>query len=136
MNFDVYCLKKKMPFTISIETQRSLIRYEHTGTVFSQDLDAAWIQILGLKEFTELGYNLISVYKGAVFEMPLDKADEIVAFLKTINPILIGKKHALVVDDVYSTAASLFFEDKVTRQTGFLVQVFTTESAALAWVYS
>lgn len=125
-----------MGFFITLEPEHKLIRYRHTGTILGQDLDAAWMQILGLKEFTELGYNLISDYSGSVFNMPLEKADEIVEFLKTINPIIMGKKHAIVVDDVYSTAASLFFEQHVTQQTGFLVQVFSTEPVAMAWVCS
>ena len=58
----------------------------------------------------------------------------IIDYMKAIEPIVKGKKQALIVDDPYSVAGSMLFENKVYREVGFIVKVFSTEEAALKWL--
>ncbi|MEE4116677.1 MAG: hypothetical protein V2I37_10935 [Marinilabiliaceae bacterium] len=125
-----------MKYSISIDHEHKLIRYRHRGLIFAGDIEKAWFDFLAYKEFTELGYNLFSDYRNGKFEIPLDFLPEIIVFMKKIESVVRGKKQALLVDEPYSVAASMLFENEVNKEVGFNVQVFSTEIAALEWLGS
>jgi hypothetical protein len=123
-----------MKYSISIDHDLKLIRYRHAGLIYAGDIEEAWFDFLSYKEFTEEKYNLFSDYRSGKFEIALDFLPEIIVFMKKIEPVVRGKKQALLVDEPYSVAASMLFEDEVNKEVGFNVQVFSTEDAALKWL--
>lgn len=123
-----------MNYTISVDDNMKIIRYKHTGIIKAEEVESAWYEFLKLREFTELRYNLLSDYRGARFDIPLVFADAIVDFMRNIESVVRGKKQSLIVDDPYSTAASMLFEGKVNLEVGFLVRVFSTEEPAIEWL--
>jgi hypothetical protein len=123
-----------MKFSIDLDHKFKIVRYRHSGLIYAEDIEEAWSKFLILREFTELKYNLFSDYRGGRFEIPLEHIAEIIKFMRNIENVVRGKKQALLVDEPYSVAASMLFEEEVTREVGFKVQVFTTEKAALKWL--
>lgn len=123
-----------MNYSILLDDKLKIIRYKHTGIIKAEEIESAWYEFLKLKEFTEMKYNLLSDYRGAKFDIPLHFADNIVDFMKNIEQVVRGKKQSLIVDDPYSTAASILFEGKVNEKVGFLVRVFSTMEAGLDWL--
>ena len=125
-----------MNYSISVDHELKIIRYKHAGTITADDIGQAWQECLGMKEFTQLKYNLLSDYRGGKFDMPIKKVKEVVGFMVNIKDIVKGKRQALIVDDPFSTASSMMFEADVYKEVGFIVNVFTTENAALNWLLS
>jgi hypothetical protein len=82
----------------------------------------------------QLKYNLLSDYKACKFEIKLSQLSGIIEFLRAIENIVKGKKQALIVDNPYSVATSILFKNKVYKEIGFNVKVFSTEPAALKWL--
>lgn len=125
-----------MDSTFSIEPDHDLkiIRYIHSGRLTYDDIGQAWAQLLSMPEFTAMKYNLLSDYRKAIFDMELEEADKIVEFMKTIEPVVRGKKQCLVVEDPYSTAGSILFQQKVYQEVGFRVKTFSTIKAAEEWL--
>lgn len=123
-----------MSFTLDIDHNSKIIQYRHTGSIKIEQLGEVWDILLTTKEFTEDKYDLLSDFRNSRFDMELSTADEIVQILKTIEPIIRGKKQALILDDPYSTAGSIIFRDKIIEETGFLVKIFCTEDAAIEWL--
>ncbi|WP_291806182.1 STAS/SEC14 domain-containing protein [Lutibacter sp.] len=110
------------------------MRYTHSGLINAQDIESAWSVFLSLNEFTQLKYNLLSDYRNGKFNIPIEEIPKIVEFMKAIQHIVEGKKQALIVDDSYSAAASMLFEESVYLEVGFKVKLFSTETAALKWL--
>lgn len=125
-----------MKYSINVDHEPKIIRYKHSGIISADDIGQAWQEFLSMNEFTRLKYNLLSDYRGAKFDIPLKKVEEIVEFMFQIKDIVNGKHQALIVDDPYATAVSMLFEADVYKKVGFLVNVFTTEKAALYWLQS
>lgn len=124
-----------MNYQIDIDHKQKLIRYKHSGNLQSQDIGYVWEnEFLKMDEFTHMGYNLFSDYSDATINIPTTFLPELMAFMKAISPIVIGKKQSIVVADPYSTAASMIFENEVNKEVGFLVKVFSTREAALSWL--
>lgn len=123
-----------MKYSYKIDHDLKLVRYRHSGLIYAKDIEEAWSEFLTLKEFTALKYNLFSDYRNGKFQIPLEQIAEIIKFMRNIENFVRGKKQALLVDEPYSVAASMLFEEEVTREVGFNVQVFTTEQAALKWL--
>lgn len=123
-------------YSIVIDHDLKIIRYKHTGLIGFDDIGEAWTEFLGMKEFTEMGYNLFSDYRDSKFSMEMDAVNDIVVFFESIKHIVKGKKQSIVLDDPYSTAGSLLFETEVNKKIGFRVKVFSTEEAALDWAVS
>ncbi len=126
-----------MNYTITIDHELKLIKYKHNGILLSEDIGYVWEnELLKLTEFTQMGYNLFSDYSEAEFKIPTTFLPELITFMENIKPIVYGKKQSIVVNHPYSTAASLIFENEVTKRVGFLVKVFSTKEAALKWILS
>ncbi len=125
-----------MKYSISIDHKLRIIRYTHSGLIKGDDIGEAWNEFLKMEEFTQLNYNLFSDYRNGKFQMSLESIPEIVGFLRAFENILRGKKQALIVDEPYSVAVSMLFEDKINKEIGFDVQVFSTEKSALSWLLS
>jgi len=123
-----------MKYSISIDHKLQLIRYRHSGLIYAEDIEEAWSEFLALREFTTLNYNLLSDYRGGKFKIATSHIPEIIVFMKKIEDIVRDKKQALIVDDPYSVAGSILFENEVNKEVGFIVQVFATEEAALRWL--
>ncbi len=103
--------------------------------LIAPDIGFVWEnEFLKMVEFTHLGYNLLSDYSDAKFNISTAFLPELMEFMKAIENIVKGKKQSIIVADPYSTAASLIFENEVNTKVGFLVKVFCTRKAALAWL--
>lgn len=125
-----------MNYSVDVDHDLKLVRYKHTGKIQAPEIEQAWGDFLNLKEFTEKKYNLLSDYRNSKFDIPLEYLPAIVEFFKPISHIVKGKKQALIIDDYYSMAASILFVEKMFSEIGFIVQVFSTEEAAMEWLRS
>jgi len=123
-----------MNFTIEIDKQLKIIRYKHSGDIKKDDIGEAWNNFLGMIEFTEQKYNLLSDYRDSVFIANQSDIDIICTFLSNIKNIIDGKKQAIIVDNPSNTALSYIFEDQIYKQTNFIVKIFSTEEAAINWL--
>lgn len=124
-----------MNYSIEIDHKNQFKKYTHSGIITADDIGFVWEnELLARKEFTELKYNLLTDYREAKFDIPISLFQEIVDFMQAIKSIIKGKKQSNIVDDPYSTAATVIFENRVITQVGFLVKVFNTEEAALLWL--
>lgn len=123
-----------MKYTIIIDHENKIIRYKHVGKLKMEDIGKAWEDFLKLEEFTQGGYNLLSDYNEAIFEMDMETVDEIVKTLDSMGSILHGKKQSIIIKDPYSTAASILFEEVSRHKLAFKIKVFSTETAALNWL--
>ena len=123
-----------MNYTIEADDTLKIIRYKHFGKVDKEGIGKAWQELIMLKEFTELNYNLLSDYRGAAFNLSLEDVELISDFLSSLKHILNGKKQSLIIDDPKATAFSIIFEDKIYEKIGFKVKVFSTIEAAVDWL--
>jgi len=123
-----------MNFSIEPDHHLKIIRYKHSGHIKEQDLGMAWEKLLQMKEFVQEGYNLLSDYRDAIFDMKIDEVYEIVDTLEKMGPILDGKKQSIIVQDPYSTAGSILFEEISQRKLKFRIKIFSTDEAALHWL--
>lgn len=123
-----------MKYTIHIEHELRLVRYTHAGIIKADEIGEAWKELLTMKEFTLLKYNLLSDYSMAKLEFGREIIPELVGFMRTIEMVVKGKKQALIIDEPYAVAASMIFENKVYAEIGFKIKVFSTETAALHWL--
>ena len=123
-----------MEYSIDIDHELKLIIYRHSGLLSTENIGEVWTQFLTMPEFTQMKYNLLSDYRKSKFLFSVEKVTEIVNFMRNIEAIVRGKKQALILDDPRSTAASILFEQKVYKEVGFDVKVFSTENAALDWL--
>ena len=123
-----------MNYSIHIDHKRKLINYKHSGIIKAEDIEEAWRDFLEMKEFTQLQYNLYSDYRNGVFQIPRNSLPDIIEFMRRIEPVVKGKKQALIVDEPNSVAASILFENRVNEEIGFIVAVFSTEESALKWL--
>jgi hypothetical protein len=123
-----------MKYSIKIDHELRLLRYNHSGLIKAEDIEEAWNEFLSIEEFTKFKYNLLSDYRNGKFQIAKEYLPKIIDYMGAIETIVRGKKQALIVHDPYSVAASMLFVDVVYNQVGFNVQVFTTEEAALKWL--
>lgn len=124
-----------MPYSITIDHENKLIRYQHSGRLQVEDIGKAWDEFVKIKEFTHKGYHLLSDYSHARFVFDTEEIETIINILEQM-PFLNQKKQALIIDDPYSTAGSLLFENDIYKRSGFNVKVFATKKAALSWIIS
>ena len=126
-----------MKYSITIDNKLKIIRYEHRGTLIAEEIGEVWEQLLCMKEFTELKYNLFSDYRKAKFDIGTEFLPVLIDFMHNIKDIVNGKKQCLIVDEPFTTAAAILFENEVNKKVGFNVKVFSTEEAAMQWlIYS
>ncbi|WP_297089526.1 hypothetical protein [uncultured Draconibacterium sp.] len=124
-----------MNYSVTSDHSRKLILYKHNGILEEKDIGYVWVnEFLKMPEFTAGGYNLLSDYTEARFKMTPNDVSLIVDFMRNIVDIVNGKKQGIVINDPFSTAASLLFEQEVNREIGFRVKVFSTKEAALKWL--
>ncbi|MBE9468950.1 MAG: STAS/SEC14 domain-containing protein [Bacteroidetes bacterium] len=123
-----------MKYSIRIDHELKIIRYQHSGLINAEDIEDAWSEFLKIQEFTQLKYKLLSDYRGGKFQIPVTHLSAIIDFMSKIKNIVKGKKQALIVDNPYSVAASMLFENRVYKEIGFDVKVFSTKTEALRWL--
>jgi len=123
-----------MSFSINIDHENKLIRYEHSGILNKEDIGAAWVEFLKIEEFVQQKYNLLSDYSDAKFDIDIPDIELITEFLFSIKDILNAKKQALILSESRSTALSFLFSEDVNKKLGFKVSVFSTEKAAINWL--
>ncbi len=120
-----------MSYSIEVNDELKIIFYKHSGLIERRDLGEVWKELLGIKEFSEGGYNLYSDYRNGKLNL-IDSDMEVISdFLNSINHILKGKKESVLVADNSSTAIALLYENDLLSEIGFDVKVFSTEKAAL-----
>jgi len=125
-----------MKYSISIDHNLKIIKYRHQGIITAEEIENVWTEFLQMKEFTELKYNLFSDYRNSKFDIPPEFLPELMNYMESIKDIVRGKKQSLIVEDPYSTAVSVLFENEVNAKIGFIVKVFSTPSEALKWLIS
>lgn len=123
-----------MQYTIKINDDSKYIIYKHTGKIKRSEIGEAWRELLKMKEFTELGYNLISDYRESEFDFDIDEMPIVDEFLKSINHIISGKKNAVIIDNPRSTVFPMLYERKSGKELDFDVKMFSTEEAAASYV--
>ncbi|MBN2637498.1 MAG: hypothetical protein JXR65_00250 [Bacteroidales bacterium] len=123
-----------MNFSFGLDHNHKVIHYLHTGNVGKDEIGMAWQVMLGMKEFTEKKYNLLSDYRKSKFNLEVKDVDLITEHLLALTGILKGKKQALLLDEPMSVALSVLFEGEVNDRIGFKVKVFATEEAAMKWL--
>ena len=125
-----------MNYTLTVDSELKIIRHRHSGLIERKELGEVWQQLLSMKEFTELEYNLLSDYRNAKFNFSVEDTPAISTFLNSLSHILKGKREVVIVDDPHATAIAILFENELLQTIGFEVKVFSTESAALKWLIS
>lgn len=124
-----------MKYNIVIDHDLKIIKYTHTGIIRAEEIGYVWEnEFLKMKEFTELKYNLLSDYSNAKFDIPVSFLPELMDFMHSIKNIIKGKKQSIIVEDPYSTAATVLLKNEVNEKVGFIVKEFTTKKAALDWL--
>jgi hypothetical protein len=123
-------------FTIRTDHELKIVRYTHSGDITKTDIGEAWDEFMRMEEFTHQKYNLLSDYRDGRFNIPLEEVDEIVNILYALKEILSGKKQSIIINDPYSTAGTVLFKHEVYEKVGFLVEIFSTEEAAIDWLTS
>lgn len=117
-----------------INQELKLVIHKYRGDVTPNHLKNAWHTFLHLKSFTSDGYNLLSDYSEAKFNLELHELDVARPFLKRHRYFLQGKKEAVVTNDPVTTAICSLFEQHAYEDAGMLVRVFTTKEAAFKWI--
>lgn len=125
-----------MNYAIDINHELKIIRYTHSGIIKDIDIEDAWTKFLSMEEFTTLKYDLLSDYRKGKFDIHVNALPHIIEFMRAIEHIVRGKKQALIVEEAYSVAASMLFQEEVNKEIGFKVRVFSTEESALFWLKS
>ena len=87
-----------------------------------------------MKEFTEMGYNLISDYSEGSFDFNVSELFVIDDFLHSIKTLLNKKKNAVIVNNPLDTVISVIYQEKAEQELGFSVKTFYTLEAAIAFV--
>ncbi len=123
-----------MKYSISIDHESKIIRYKQSGSIKMEDMRGAWNEFIKMQEFTKLKYNLLSDLRGGKFQISIERVKDIIEFVRRYENIVKGKKQAIIVDDPYSSAASMLFKIDVYNEVGYNVQLFSTETAALEWL--
>lgn len=123
-----------MSFSIKVDSTYKLIRYNHSGVISKEDIGVAWQELLKLKEFTQLKYNLLTDYRGSTCKIEVEEVELICDFLLTLKYILKDKKQALIIDEPMGVAISTLFEGEVNKKIGFNVRVFSSQEAAINWL--
>lgn len=124
-----------MSFTIKVDNDLKLVKYNHSRVLSKEDIGMAWQELLKLKEFTELKYNLLTDYRDSTCKIEVEEVDLICVFLVTLKDILKDKKQALIIDEPLGVAISTLFEGEVNKKIGFIVRVFSSQEAATNWLY-
>jgi hypothetical protein len=127
-------IMEKNYYRITIDDERKMIHYQHNGFLKIEEIGEAWRRLLELKEFTSLGYNLLSDYSEADFDFSINKAELIWDFLYSIQDILKNKRGAVVTSKPVSTAISVLFEAETYRNLKFELKTFSTREVALDWL--
>lgn len=99
-----------MNFSITTDHQNKIIHYTHKALISKEDIGEAWQAFLGMKEFTEKKFDLLSDYSEAKFKMIVEDVSLIADFLLSLKDILKDKKQALITAEPLSTALSILFE--------------------------
>jgi hypothetical protein len=123
-----------MSYVIEIDKKLKTINYTHSGSISTEDIGLAWQELLELKEFTELKYNLLTDYRNAEPNIPTKTIKHICKFLLRLELILKGKKQAIIVNEPLGTAMSMIFGNEANKKLGFIVEVFSTNEAAIKWL--
>ena len=123
-----------MPYLLEIDHSAKFIRNTYNGVITKEDLRQVWTQMLGLKEFTLLQYNLLSDYRNSNFNIDKTENNKMIEFLLSIKDILNKKKEAAILNNPKDTALSMMLQFEVYKRIGYSVQLFSTEDAAIKWL--
>jgi len=123
-----------MQFSFSFNHEDKIIFYQHKGFIDKNDIGQAWTELLQMPEFTALGYNLLSDYREATFNLVKEDTTIIAEFLQSLKSILRGKSQAFLIASPHDFAMTILFENKVYQKVGFIVKTFSSEKEALRWL--
>ncbi len=123
-----------MQFSFSFSHEDKIIFYQHKGFIDKNDIGQAWTKLLQMPEFTKLGYNLLSDYREATFNLVIEDTVLIADFLKSLESVLRGKSQAFLIANPHDIVITTLFENKVYQKVGFIVKTFSSEKEALRWL--
>lgn len=123
-----------MGYKLTVLDALKIIEYRHTGKITRDEMGNAWLELLKLKEFTELQYNLLADLTEGTMAFTIEEMEPIEEFLLSIRDVLDEKRMAVLVNDPHDTVISMLFEKKTFREIGFSIRTFSTRQAALNFV--
>lgn len=121
-------------FSIELIHDLKLVKYIHSGLITADDIEAAWAEIIKIKEFTDLDYNLLTDYRMGKTSIKTSGKKRALDFMKGLEKIVRGKKQALLMNDPLTVALSFIFQKEVKKTTGFNIKIFSTYEKALLWL--
>jgi len=119
---------------IVLDHKKKTIYRNFKGLVKTEEICESWQQILALREFTGMGYHLLTDYSDAEFDFPISKTDDIWTCLFNIKNLLTNRKEAVIAVTPYNTAVNMLFEKDSYRLLNYWVKTFSTREAALEWL--
>lgn len=123
-----------MAYSIELNHEFQFIRYSHSGEIERKEIGEAWREIIELKEFTQLGYNLLTDYRGGVFFISIDEISLVDDFPGKIKHLLKGKRNAVIVDNPNEHVLSMLVGMDKDIAMNYYVDLFSTEEAALNYL--
>jgi len=123
-----------MNYSINIDHIKKIIRLKHSGCINDYDIMEAWKEFLEMKEFKVDGYSVLSDYRNGKFNIKAERLLNLVDFFQHCGREFKGNRQCMLVDDPYTTAISLLFKNQLTKKAGFIIDVFSTETAAVDYL--
>lgn len=123
-----------MNYKIELDHDLKFVRYTHTGIMTLEEIGDAWREMLGMEEFTQGGYHILTDYRGGIYDFSIERLENIDDFLYKIKDVLDGKKNAVLTDRPDELAITMLVGNKKDREMNYHVKLFTTEKEALAFL--
>ncbi|MCH8557706.1 MAG: STAS/SEC14 domain-containing protein [Balneolia bacterium] len=118
------------------QAEEGFIEYRHSGVIARDEVGKAWRELLEDEDFVNNKFNLLTDYRGAEFTFSVEDTEPIDEFLHSIKHVLKGKRQAVIADSPFPTALSMLYANKLNKEIGFHVKVFSTREAAIEWLLS
>ena len=123
-----------MQFSIDLDKDLRIIKYKAWGRIDKNDIGVGWQEIIGRKEFTDLGYHVLADYRYAQFSFSIDDTTILDRIIEASKIEFKGKKNAVIVTLPHSTAISMIVKGKFHPKLGYEIEIFYTEEAAIKWL--
>jgi hypothetical protein len=123
-----------MSYSIIPDEKLKVIKHKLIGVLDKSNMGKAWKDIAQMKEFLELGYNVLSDYREAEFNFKMEETTFLDQYIIESKELLIGKKGAVIVSKPLYTAISVLISEKFKKVPNYEVKIFSTEEAAVEWL--
>ncbi len=123
-----------MSYSIIPDKKLKIIKHKLIGDLDKSNMGKAWEEIAKMKEFDELGYNVLSDYRDANFKFKIEETEFLDDFIAGVKEIMNGKKGAVIVSVPLNTAISVLITEKFKKVPNYEIKIFSTEEAAIEWL--